>query len=741
MNDFQFKKRFRSMMEKLYKIPVHQEDLTRLFDQCSVTFTHKMYLSWLYQPAAECIIPYDYRSYADAAGDNVSVTPTQNQTTTTTTTNNNNMYDNEQVEGDYFDGVFTYIKHMLMDEDDLEQRPCMFQDCSALQAAEKYFYDALNHDDREEEDEDDKEEEEDLDLIHQQIQPPPSQENDFGGFADWSQIIGNVVGPSTSSYGFDWGLVVSSDTTPFHHVFNQTTPNTMTSQIHENRVHQPLPGNDIGGKENSSTNNGFRQKIPHDRGDDNGDRSENNNNRCTKQLASYTEDSEPLENYDKSLLCPGMNPNFYHKPPASHSVDPPVYEDESQKQFKKSKEVKRGRPKGTKKNSKVKEVVDLRALLTRCAQAASTFNTSTAEELLKQIRQYSSAYGDPNERLAHSFANALEARMAGTGSALYTACATRRITASELLKSYQTYVTSCPFKRMSNICANKTIAKFTKDAERIHIIDFGILYGFQWPCIIHGISLRPGGPPKLKITGIDYPQPGFKPAERVEQTGRRLMNCCKRFNVPFEYNAIAKKWEDIRLEDLNIEREEMVVVNCLYRLRHVADECAGVISPRDMVLKLIKKINPKLFVHGVVNGTYNAPFFGTRFREALYHYSSFFDMLEATLPREDQDRLLYEREVFGRDVMNVIACEGSERVERPETYKQWMVRNQRAGFRQRVLDAEIMKEVKVKVMKGGYHKDFLLDEDSNWMLQGWKGRVMYALSSWEPLPVPDRINQ
>ncbi|KAK4492061.1 hypothetical protein RD792_002855 [Penstemon davidsonii] len=108
-------------------------------------------------------------------------------------------------------------------------------------------------------------------------------------------------------------------------------------------------------------------------------------------------------------------------------------------------------------------------------------------------------------------------------------------------------------------------------------------------------------------------------------------------------------------------------------------------------------------------------------------------MVEATLPREDQDRLLYEREVFGRDVMNVIACEGLERVERPETYKQWMVRNQRAGFRQRVLDQEVMKEVKVKVMKG-YHKDFLLDEDSNWMLQGWKGRVMYALSFWEPVP-------
>lgn len=47
------------------------------------------------------------------------------------------------VECDYFSGVFDYIKQMLMEEDDSEDRPCMWQDYCALQAAEKYFQDAL----------------------------------------------------------------------------------------------------------------------------------------------------------------------------------------------------------------------------------------------------------------------------------------------------------------------------------------------------------------------------------------------------------------------------------------------------------------------------------------------------------------------------------------------------------------------------------------------------------------------
>ena len=69
------------------------------------------------------------------------------------------------------------------------------------------------------------------------------------------------------------------------------------------------------------------------------------------------------------------------------------------------------------------------------------------------------------------------------------------------------------------------------------------------------------------------------------------------------------------------------------------------------------------------------PFFVTRFREALFHYSALFDMLETLVPREDWERMLIEKDIFGREALNVIAHEGWERMKRPETYKQWQVRN------------------------------------------------------------------
>ena len=141
------------------------------------------------------------------------------------------------------------------------------------------------------------------------------------------------------------------------------------------------------------------------------------------------------------------------------------------------------------------------------------------------------------------------------------------------------------------------------------------------------------------------------------------------------------------------------MVNCLYRLKNLSDETVTANCPRDALLRLIRRINPNIFMHGVVNGTYNAPFFVTRFREALFHFSSLFDMFEVNVPREDPSRLMIEKGVFGRDAINVIACEGAERVERPETYKQWQVRNQRAGFKQLPLAQEHVNRVKEMVKK------------------------------------------
>ncbi|KAI3989841.1 hypothetical protein MKX01_040811, partial [Papaver californicum] len=124
-------------------------------------------------------------------------------------------------------------------------------------------------------------------------------------------------------------------------------------------------------------------------------------------------------------------------------------------------------------------------------------------------------------------------------------------------------MTAISFKKISNFFANQTISDLGENATTLHIVDLGILYGFQWPCLTQRLSKRKGGPLKLWITGIELPRPGFRSAERVEETSHRLRNYAKELNVPFEYHAIARKWETIQLDDLKIKKDELLVANCL----------------------------------------------------------------------------------------------------------------------------------------------------------------------------------
>ncbi|KAL7173370.1 hypothetical protein ACSBR2_032772 [Camellia fascicularis] len=683
-----------------------------------------------------------------------------------------------QDDNDYSNNLLNYINSILMEEN-MEQKPSMFDDPLALQETEKSLYDVLgsaspnelpplyfNHPNIES-----------PDFLFCSSSEQSTASNISGSNSIDSQCIVDTgeqklsVQSYTSGYPFETTLKptlrLSFDSTKsFSDDSNGLIDPSMSSHLVSNifsnsesilqfnrgmeEAKKFLPKNnplviDLDalppeseerasevvvkveeGRESSP--NGLRGRKNHHRED-----SDLEEERSSKQSAVYVESVEEAELsalLDKVLLCTEMRSEI-----ACCNGD----EEEQSEATKTSQQ--NGQPHGSsgaktraKKQGNKNEVVDLRTLLINCAQSVATDDHRTANEQLKQIRQHASPFGNGSQRVAYIFANGLEARLAGTGSQIYANLASKRITAAEKLKAYQLYLSAAPFKMISTFFSNKMILDLAMNStkKKLHIIDFGILYGFQWPILIQYLSALPGGAPELRITGIELPQLGFRPAELVEETGHRLAKYCERFNVRFQYHAIAQKWETIKIEDLNIQSDEVLAVNSLFRFRILPDETVDVDSPRDAVLKLIRKMNPDIFTHTIVNGSYNAPFFVTRFREALFYYSSMFDIFDITMPREGQERVNLERVLFGREVMNIIACEGAERVERPETYKQWQARTMRAGFKMLPLEQETLNKFRGKVKKAGYHKDFVIDEDGQWMLQGWRGKIFCASSCWVP---------
>ncbi|KAG5529709.1 hypothetical protein RHGRI_030176 [Rhododendron griersonianum] len=628
------------------------------------------------------------------------------------------LYTLDDIGTDVSEAVLNYISQMLMedDDDDRENRPGLIEYSLALQAAEKSLYDVLHN----------------PLSICENVDTP---DDDFtrtcssprvnNSFASVDSFLGdsnsisdrNKLGFPRVHRNLDYAMQSNSKTTSSSSVsrgivdslvssFQVLDPSKvsqassrLTCTEHENNI---LEQNEKTSRVLSEAEKNLGEPLMcRSRGARNhcnkdGDCSEVD--RSYKQLAGYDEDSNEQSLMYEVLLCPAMNPHLHKEESSARSLCG------ASSSGLGGKLQKNGQSKGSsgrkargKNQGNKREVVDLVSLLTQCAQAV-VFNSITAYELLKQIRQHSSPKGDGTERMAHYLAEALEARLAGTGRALDASFLSKRLTAAESLAAYLAYVKASPFRKMLNFFANKMIWKLSENATRIHIIDFGIIHGFQWPGLFQNLSQRPGGPPSVRLTGIDFPQPGFRPAERVEETGRRLAYYGERFNVPFEFNGVVKQWDTIRLEDLKIQRDEVLVVNCLNRMRYVSDDVTvDVDSPRDAVLKLINTLNPDLFIHGIVNGSYSAPFFASRFRELLFHSHAAFDMFDAILPLEHEGRMLYERDVLGRAAMSVVACEGTERIIRPETYKQWQIRNTRAGLKQLPLDHDIVEDVRAKV--------------------------------------------
>ncbi|KAG5529707.1 hypothetical protein RHGRI_030174 [Rhododendron griersonianum] len=610
---------------------------------------------------------------------------------------------------DVSETVLNCISQMLMkdDDDDLENRPGLNEYSLALQAAEKSLYDVLHN----------------PLSIAENVDSPDDEFtrtcNSVGvnnSVASVDSIIGdstsisdkNKLGFSVAHGNLDYAMQSNSKTFGSSSVSRGTVDSLVNSfqvldpsevsqassqltrmlpeEEHESNI---LEQNEKASRVLSEAEKNFgehlmcRSRGTRNHCNEDGDCLEMG--RSNKQLAGYDEDSDEQSWMYEVLLCPAMNPHL-HKVESSARIVSEASSGGLGGKLQKNGQSKgsSGRKARCKNQGNKREVVDLVSLLTQCAQAA-VFDSVTAYELLKQIRQHSSPTGDGTERMAHYLADALEARLAGTGRALDASFLSKRLTAAETLAAYLAY----------------------------------------------NLSQRPGGPPSVRFTGIDFPQPGFRPAERVEEAERRLAYYCERFNVPFEFNGVVKQWDTIRLEDLKIQRDEVLVVNCLNRMRYVSDDATvDADSPRDAVLKLIKTVNPDLFIHSIVNGSYSAPFFVSRFRDLLFQSHATFDMFDAVLPLEHEGRILYERDVLGRAAMSVVACEGTERIIRPETYKQWQIRNTRVGLKQLPLDHDIVEDVRAKV-KLGYHEDFAVDEDGNWMLQAWKGRVLSAVSCWK----------
>ncbi|CAI0395868.1 unnamed protein product [Linum tenue] len=367
-------------------------------------------------------------------------------------------------------------------------------------------------------------------------------------------------------------------------------------------------------------------------------------------------------------------------------------------------------------------------LLFECANAISEGNMEEASTIITELRQMVSVQGDPSSRIAAYMVEGLAAKIASSGKYLYKALKCKEPPSSDRLAAMQILFEICPCFKFGFMAANGAMIEAFKGEKRVHIVDFDINQGNQYITLIQTLANQGGKLPYLRLTGVDDPESVQRPNGGLVMIGLRLEQLAEALKVPFEFHTVASTTSLVSPSMLDCRPGEALIVNFAFQLHHMPDESVSTVNERDQLLRMVKSLNPKLVTVVEQDVNTNTTPFLPRFVEAYNYYSAVYESLDVTLPRESQDRINVERQCLARDIVNVVACEGKERIERYEVAGKWRARMTMAGFMPRVMGPNVVDMIR-KLIKE-YCDRYTLKEEMSALHFGWEDKSLIFASAW-----------
>ncbi|KAH6762910.1 GRAS family transcription factor family protein [Perilla frutescens var. hirtella] len=366
--------------------------------------------------------------------------------------------------------------------------------------------------------------------------------------------------------------------------------------------------------------------------------------------------------------------------------------------------------------------------LMACAEAVQQENFKLAEALVKNIGFLAVSQAGAMRKVATYFAEALARRI----YKLYPA--NQQDSAFNDLLQMHFYET-CPYLKFAHFTANQAILEAFAGKTRVHVIDFSMKQGMQWPALLQALALRPGGPPTFRLTGIG--QPSHDETDHLQDVGWRLAQLAESINVEFEYRGfVASSLADLDAAMFDIREGETVAVNSIFELHQLLARPAAI----EKVLQVVRGLKPEILTVVEQEANHNGSVFLDRFTESLHYYSTLFDSLESCgggggggggdEAVSVQDKVMSEV-YLGRQICNVVACEGVDRVERHETLAQWKTRFGAGGFEAVHLGSNAYKQASMLLALFAGGDGYRVDENNGCLMLGWHTRPLIATSAWK----------
>ncbi|URE33083.1 DELLA protein [Musa troglodytarum] len=336
--------------------------------------------------------------------------------------------------------------------------------------------------------------------------------------------------------------------------------------------------------------------------------------------------------------------------------------------------------------------------LMACAEAVQQESLKAADALVKQITVLNTSQGGAMRKVAGYFAEALTRRIYRPQPHRGVGCSSRDSAALDNIL-HQHFYESSPYLKFAHFTANQAILEAFAGCRRVHVVDFGMRQGLQWPALLQALALRPGGPPAFRLTGIGPPQPDHSGA--LQEVGWKLAQLAGTIRIDFRYRGlVAASLADLEPHMLLDPNTEAVAVNSVFELHGLLARPGAL----EKVLGTVRAVQPRIVTVVEQEANHNGGTFVERFTEALHYYSTMFDSLEGGA--------------------------GVERTERHEALAQWRARMGRAGFDPVAIGSNAFKQASMLLALFAGGDGYRVEEKEGCLTLGWHTRPLIATSAW-----------
>ncbi|KAK8552617.1 hypothetical protein V6N13_121004 [Hibiscus sabdariffa] len=380
-------------------------------------------------------------------------------------------------------------------------------------------------------------------------------------------------------------------------------------------------------------------------------------------------------------------------------------------------------------------------LLLVTATSVDQRNVNSALDNLTQLYLSVSLTGDSVQRVVAYFADSLLAKILTRESPFYDMIMKEPSIEEEFLAFTCLYRVS-PYYQFAHFTANQAIIEAFEKEEGVnnralHVVDFDVSYGFQWPSLIQSLSEKAtsGNRVSLRLTGF------ARSLAQLQETESRLVSFAKGFrNLVFEFQGLLR---GSKLVNLRKRKNETVAVNLVFHLNTLNN-----FMQVSETLKSVHSLRPSIVVLVEQEGSRSPRSFLSRFMESLHYFAAMFDSLDDRLPLESAERLSIERKHLGKEIKSMINCdkdEGSSESSCPryEKMETWKSRMERHGFEGMELSSKCLIQAKLLLKITTHYSPLQCERETNGGFRvferdeakalslGWQDRCLLTASAWQ----------